>query len=127
MFHVHLKSMCVLAPTSIAQSVGHHPTDEKVTSLIPGQGTCLDSPGPGLRAFKRQPIHVSLAHQCFSPSSKILNLKNKNKNKQTNKTKETTRTETESQKWRSHGGLSVRRGRRENVGENGTGNKKRNW
>ena len=36
------------------------------------------------------------------------------------KTKETTRTGTESQKWRSHRGLSVGRGRRENGGK-GTG------
>ena len=36
-------------------------------------------------------------------------------------TKQTTRTETESQKWRSHGGLTVRNGRK------GTGNKKHNW
>ena len=39
------------------------------------------------------------------------------------KTKETTRTGTESQKWRVLGGLSARRGRRENGGK-GTGNKK---
>ena len=32
--------------------------------------------------------------------------------KQKTKTKQTTRTGTESQKWRSHGGLSVGRGRR---------------
>ena len=38
-------------------------------------------------------------------------------------TKQTTRTGTESQKWRSHGRLSVRRGRRENGGKD-AGNKK---
>ena len=37
-------------------------------------------------------------------------------------TKQTIRTGTESQKWRSHGELSVGRGRRENGGK-GTGNK----
>ena len=37
-----------------------------------------------------------------------------NKQKQT---KETTRTVTESQKWRSHGGLSLGRGRGENGGK----------
>ena len=37
--------------------------------------------------------------------------------------KQTTRTGTESQKWRSHGGLSVGKGSRENGGK-GTGNKK---
>ena len=41
-------------------------------------------------------------------------------------TKQTTRTGTESQKWRSHGGLSSGRGRKEKGGK-GTGNKKRNW
>ena len=38
------------------------------------------------------------------------------------KTKQTTKTGTESQKWRSHGGLSVGRGREKNGGK-GTGNK----
>ena len=47
----------------------------------------------------------------------------KNKQKQT---KQTTRTRTESQKWRSHGGLSVRRRRGENEG-NVIGNKKHKW
>ena len=41
------------------------------------------------------------------------------------KTKQTTRTGIESQKWRSHGGLSAGRGRRESG--KGTGNKKHNW
>ena len=44
----------------------------------------------------------------------------------TKATKQTTRTGTESQKWRSHGGLSVGTGRGENVGK-ATGNKKHNW
>ena len=43
-----------------------------------------------------------------------------------NQTKQTTRTGTESQKWRSHGGLSMGKGRWEKVGK-GTGNKKHNW
>ena len=47
-----------------------------------------------------------------------LNLKQKQK-----QTKQTTRTGTESEKWRSHGGLSAGRGRRDNGGK-GTGNKK---
>ena len=41
-------------------------------------------------------------------------------------TKQTTRTGTDSQKWRSHGGLSVGRGRGKNR-EKGTGNKKHKW
>ena len=48
------------------------------------------------------------------------------KKKKKKQTKQTTRTGTESQKWRSHGGLSAGRGRRENRGK-GTGNKKHNW
>ena len=40
-------------------------------------------------------------------------------------TKKTTRTGTESQKWRSHGGLSVGTGRER--GGKGTGNKKHKW
>ena len=40
--------------------------------------------------------------------------------------KQRTRTGIESQKWRSHGGLSVGRGRGEN-GRKGTGNKKHKW
>ena len=48
------------------------------------------------------------------------------KQQQQNQTKQTTRTGTESQKWRSHGGLSVGRewGKK---GGKGTGNKKRKW
>ena len=41
-------------------------------------------------------------------------------------TKQITKTRTESQKWISHGGLSVGRGMGEN-GEKGTGNKKHKW
>ena len=41
-------------------------------------------------------------------------------------TKQTTRTGTESQKWRSHGELSVGRGSGENGGKC-TGNKKHKW
>ena len=46
--------------------------------------------------------------------------------KKQKQTKQTTRTGTESQKWRSHGGLSAARGKRENV-RKGTGNKKHTW
>ena len=41
-------------------------------------------------------------------------------------TKQTTRTETESQKWKSHGGLSVGIEKGENGGK-GRGNKKHKW
>ena len=43
--------------------------------------------------------------------------------KKQKQTKQTTRTGTESQKWKSHGGSSVGKGREENGGK-GTGNKK---
>ena len=46
--------------------------------------------------------------------------------KKQKQTKHTTRTGTESQKQRSHGGLPVVRGKRENGGK-GTGNKKHKW
>ena len=42
------------------------------------------------------------------------------------RTKQTTRTGTKSQKWRSHGGLSVGREEGKNGGK-GAGNKKHNW
>ena len=42
------------------------------------------------------------------------------------KTKQTTRTGTESEKWTSHGGFSVRKGREEQ-GEKGTVKKNHNW
>ena len=53
----------------VAQWVERWPVNRKVTGSIPSQGTCLGyRPGPQLRASERQPIDVSLAHQCFSPS-----------------------------------------------------------
>ena len=45
------------------------------------------------------------------------------KKQKQNQTKQTTRTGTDSQKWRSHGGLSMGRMREENGGKD-TGNKK---
>ena len=48
------------------------------------------------------------------------------KTKTKTKTKPITRTGTESQKWRSHGRLSVGQGREENGGK-GAGNKKHKW
>ena len=46
--------------------------------------------------------------------------------KKQKQTKQTTSTGTESQKWRSHGGLSVGRGKRK-IGGKRTGNKKHKW
>ena len=49
-------------------------------------------------------------------------------NKKQKQTRQTTRTGIDSQKWRSHGGLSVVRGwRRGEDGGKGTGNKKHKW
>ena len=61
----------------------------------------------------------------LTTNSQLSITKPKKKQKQ-NQTKQTTRRGTESQKWRSHGGLSVGSGRRKN-GEKGTGNKKHKW
>ena len=45
------------------------PVNQKVTSLIPSQGTRLGyGPGPQMVVHARQHIDVSLAHLCFSPS-----------------------------------------------------------
>ena len=57
----------------------------------------------------------------MTTNSQLSTTKRKTKTKQ--QTKQTTRTGTESQKWRSHGRLSVGRGSGENGGK-GTGNKK---
>ena len=60
--------------------VEHQPINRGVTGLIPGQGTfpcCGFSPCRGV--CERQPIEVSLSHQCFStflfpfPSLKSIN------------------------------------------------------
>ena len=48
------------ALTGVAQWVGHRPTNQKVTSSIPGQGACLGS-WPGLS-------HISLPLFLLSPS-----------------------------------------------------------
>ena len=45
----------------VAQWIEHQPVNQKVTGLIPGQGTCLGcGPGSQLGASERQPINVSL-------------------------------------------------------------------
>ena len=70
---VHSPSWCYknrsAALTYVAQLIGHHPAKQKVTGLIPSQGTCLGCRFnlPGWGAYERQPINVSLS--CFlSPS-----------------------------------------------------------
>ena len=59
-------------------------------------------------------------------NSQLSTTEPKKKTPKQKQTKPTTRTGTESQKWRSHGGLSVGKKSSENGG-NGTRNKKHNW
>ena len=62
----------------------------------------------------------------MTTNSQLSTTEPKEENQNQKQTKQTTRTGTESQKWRSHGGLSAARGKRENV-RKGTGNKKHTW
>ena len=59
----------------------------------------------------------------MTTNSQLSTTEPKKKQKQT---KQTTRTGTESEKWRSHRGFSLGRGRRRIAGE-ATRNKKHNW
>ena len=64
----------------MAQGAGCRPAKQKVTSSIPGWGTCLGVGsvlGPG--AFKRQPIDVCLSHRCLPPSFSLLSSLSRNK------------------------------------------------
>ena len=71
-----LKNSCV-ALTGVAQWVGCHPANRKVSISIPGQGTCLGcGPDPWLGLCERQTIDVSL--YLFLPPFPIS--KNKLKN-----------------------------------------------
>ena len=54
------------ALTDEAQWDGCHPANQKVTGLMPGEGTDLGC-SPRLGACERQQIHTSLSHPCFSP------------------------------------------------------------
>ena len=57
----------VSALSGVAQWTECWPINQKVTGLIPGQGTCLGCrPGPQLRVCKRQLVDVSLP--LFLPS-----------------------------------------------------------
>ena len=67
-----------LTLAGVAQWTECRPANQKVTGLIPSQGTCLGCrPGLQLGADKRQLINVSLTHQCFSLSLPPLMSKNK--------------------------------------------------
>ena len=51
----------------VAHWIELRPANWNITGLIPVLGTCLGcGPGPQLEACKRQPIDISLTHQCFS-------------------------------------------------------------
>ena len=61
-----------MAQASVAQWIEHQPVKQKISSLIPCQGTCLGCrPRSQLRACKGQLIDLSLAHQCFSLSPSL--------------------------------------------------------
>ena len=62
----------------------------------------------------------------MTTNSKLSTTKLKKQKQIQKQIKQTTRTGTDSQKWRTHGGLSVGKGRREKE-EKGTGNKKHKW
>ena len=63
------QNIITVALASVAQWVVHHSKNLKVTGWIPSQDTCLGCrPGPWLEVCERQPINISLSHQCFSPS-----------------------------------------------------------
>ena len=61
--NIMLSEISPSALTGVAQWTECQPENQKVTSLIPSQGTCLDcGPGPQLGACKRQLVDVSLTH-----------------------------------------------------------------
>ena len=62
----------------------------------------------------------------MTTNSQLSTTEPKDKTTMKTKTKQTTRPGTESEKWTSHGGISVGRGRGR-IGGKGTGNKKHNW
>ena len=69
-----------LALTSVAPLVGHCPGKQRVSGLIPGQGTCMGcSQVPGQDVYGGQPINVSPSHRCVSPSLSPSLLLSKNK------------------------------------------------
>ena len=66
-----------MALAGVAQWIEHWPMNQRVASLIPSQGTCLDcGPGPHLGMCERQLINISLQidvsfpHSLFSLLSK---------------------------------------------------------
>ena len=64
-----IRIVTITALAGVTQWIERQPLDQKVAGSVPGQGMCLGC-GPGLQLgmCERQPIDVSLAHRCFSPS-----------------------------------------------------------
>ena len=55
------------ALADVAQWIEYWPANQRVTSLIPSQGTCLGyGPGPQLGAYERQP-HNDVSLPLFLP------------------------------------------------------------
>ena len=55
----------------VAQWIEHRPANQRITSSIPSQGTCLGCrPGPQRGAFERQP-HVDVSPFSFSFPSPV--------------------------------------------------------
>ena len=75
------------------------------------------------KCFLSKEKKIKTMNSKTTTNSQLSTTTYKQKQKQT---KQTTKTGTESQKWRSHGGLSVGRGVGEN-GVKGTGNKNLKW
>ena len=58
-----------LALAGVAQWIEHGPTKQRVTSLIPSQGTWLGGrPGPGSGVCRRQP-HIDVSFSSSLPLS----------------------------------------------------------
>ena len=69
LYYKILNKIGVLALAGVVQWAKHQPVDWNITGSVPSQGTCLGyGPGPQLGECEKQPVSVTLAHQCFSPS-----------------------------------------------------------
>ena len=74
MFKLNTKFEANMSLACVAQWTECWPVHQRVTSSIPGQGTCLDcGPGPQLGTWDKQP-HIDISSLYFSlpsPLSKI--------------------------------------------------------
>ena len=61
------------ALAGVAQWIECWPVNQAVAGSVLSQGTCLGCTlGPWLGMCERQPVDVSLAHQCFFPFLSLL-------------------------------------------------------